>query len=79
MNELIEINYDAEQPTVSARDLHEGLEITERFASWFDRMAKYGFCENEDFTGCKVFNTLAKQELKDYQISVDMAKQICMI
>lgn len=78
MNEL-KINYEVGHPTVSARELHEGLEITERFSSWFDRMARYGFYENEDFTGCKVFNTLAKQELKDYMVSIDMAKQICML
>ena len=29
MNELLKINYEAEQPTVSARDLHESLEIGE--------------------------------------------------
>ena len=27
MNELIPINYEGEQPTVSARELHKGLEI----------------------------------------------------
>lgn len=27
MNELLKINYEAEQPTVSARDLHEQLHI----------------------------------------------------
>lgn len=30
MNELLKINYEAEQPTVSARDLHEALEINTR-------------------------------------------------
>lgn len=79
MKALIPINYDAEQPTVSARDLHKGLEISERFNSWFNRQLQYGFQENADYTGRKEFNTLAKQELQDYQISVDMAKQICMI
>lgn len=79
MKALIPINYDAEQPTVSARDLHKGLEISERFQSWFNRQLQYGFQKNADYTGCKEFNTLAKQELQDYQISVDMAKQICMI
>lgn len=79
MKDLIPINYDAEQPTVSARDLHKGLEISERFNSWFNRQLQYGFQENADYTGRKEFNTLAKQELQDYQISVDMAKQICMI
>lgn len=79
MNELIPINYDGEQPTVSARDLHTGLEISERFQSWFNRQLQYGFTENTDYVGRKEFNTLAKQELQDYDISVDMAKQICMI
>ena len=37
MNELLKINYEAEQPTVSARDLHEALEIRERFSLWFSR------------------------------------------
>ena len=31
MNELIPINYSGEEPTVSARDLHAGLEITDNF------------------------------------------------
>lgn len=79
MNELIKINYETEQPTVSARDLHEGLEITERFQSWFNRQLQYGFQEAIDYVGRKEFNTLARQELQDYAISVDMAKQICMI
>lgn len=79
MNELIKVNYDSEHPTVSARDLHEGLEITERFQSWFNRQLQYGFQESIDYVGRKEFNTLARQELQDYEISVDMAKQICMI
>lgn len=77
--ELLRINYESEQPTVSARELHEGLEISERFQSWFNRQLQYGFEENTDYVGCKEFNTLARQELQDYKISIDMAKQICMI
>lgn len=79
MEEIIKINYESEQPTVSARELHEGLEISERFQSWFNRQLQYGFEENTDYVGCKEFNTLARQELQDYKISIDMAKQICMI
>lgn len=30
MNELIKLNYDTEQPTVSARELHKALEYQER-------------------------------------------------
>lgn len=46
---LIPINYDGEQPTVSARDLHEALEINTRFNDWFSRMAEYGFENGVDF------------------------------
>lgn len=45
MSDLIKINYDADQPTVSARDLHDGLEIKTEFRKWFPRMAEYGFAE----------------------------------
>ncbi len=31
MNEIIQINYESENPTVSARDLHEALEVGTRF------------------------------------------------
>lgn len=83
MNELIPINYDiAGQPTVSARELHEGLEIGTKFATWFPRMAEYGFSENVDYKTC--YPNLGSenhggQNMVDYQITVDMAKQICMI
>ena len=32
MVELLKVNYDEEQPTVSARDLHDALGIKERFS-----------------------------------------------
>ena len=82
MNALIPINYDAEQPTVSARELHEGLEIGTKFATWFPRMAEYGFTENIDYKICYPnmgSENHGGQNMIDYQISVDMAKQICMI
>lgn len=82
MDELIKINYEAETPTVSARDLYAGLEITDRFSRWFERMSAYGFTEGNDFTSVKsstLVNNGAEREITDYQISVDMAKQICML
>lgn len=77
MNEVITVNFDTQ--TVSARELHKQVGSTERFSSWFERQLQFGFVESEDYTGCKTFNTLAKQELQDYNLSVDMAKQICMV
>lgn len=77
MNEIIKVNLDTQ--TVSARELHKQVGSTERFSAWFERQLQYGFVENEDYTGCKKFNALAKQELQDYELSVDMAKEICMV
>lgn len=84
MNELLKINYETEQPTVSARELYEGLEIKTAFKDWFPRMAAYGFEENQDFilVAQKRATNNPKNPVaiyNDYQTSVDMAKQICMI
>lgn len=77
--ELIKVEERNGEQVVSARELHKKLEITERFNNWFGRMLKYGFVENVDYSGCKVFNTQAKQELDEYILKLDMAKQICML
>nr|DAH86191.1 MAG TPA: KilAC domain protein [Bacteriophage sp.] len=92
MEEIIKINYDAEHPTVSARDLYDllssegGLSGTERFSKWFDRYIKYGFRERVDYsTPYKKVrvqiegNREVSREVEDYDLSVDMAKQICML
>lgn len=68
--------------TVSARELYKALNITDRFSRWFDSLLKYGFVENEDFTSVKsstLVNNGAERELQDYAITIDMAKQICML
>lgn len=80
MNDLIKVNYDTDQPTVSARDLHEKLNIGTAFKDWFPRMCEYGFEEGKDFCS-KLSETSSKggRPSKDADISVDMAKQICMI
>lgn len=80
MNALINVNTDTQ--TVSARELHEKLNIGTKFATWFSRMTDYGFVEGTDFTTC--YPNLGSenhggQNMVDYNISVDMAKQICMI
>lgn len=72
------INYDGDEPTVSARELHRGLEIKSKYADWFKNMSAYGFTENIDyFTISK--NLENGGRTIEHEISVDMAKQICMI
>ena len=78
MNDLVKVNFDT-QP-VSARELHEQLHIKTAFKDWFPRMCEYGFEEGKDFCS-KMSETSEKggRPAKDADISVDMAKQICMI
>jgi anti-repressor protein len=77
MNDIITVN--EEMQTVSARELHERLNIATRFNDWFTRMCEYGFIEGMDF-----YSKMSKidgfgRPGMDYDISLDMAKQICMI
>ena len=78
MSELIKINYESEEPTVSARELHEGLSIETPFKKWIDRMCEYGFEEGKDFW-TKLSESTGGRPSTEYYITVDMAKQICMI
>ncbi len=80
MDNLIPVNYETEEPTVSARDLHELLNIKTRFNDWFSRMCEYGFEESKDFYS-KMSKTseYGGRPQTEYMISIDMAKQICMI
>ena len=87
MSDLIKITTNEEgKQLVSARELHEKLILEEgkeeRFSQWFKRHLQYGFEENIDFTSVKIFtvvNNGAKRELQDYAITIDMAKEICML
>jgi anti-repressor protein len=79
MKELIPITEQNGKRAVSARELHKFLEATERFSYWFNRQVQYGFIEGVDYVGCKEFNTLANQELDDYALTIDCAKEISML
>ena len=86
MNELIKISYEnAERPTVSGRELHEALEVKTAYKDWFPRMCEYGFTECEDFNPLKneqvrtEGNRQVSRELTDHQLTIPMAKEICML
>lgn len=78
MNELIRVNYDNEQPTVSARDLYEFLEVKDHFRTWFPRMCEYGFEEGKDFRAFFRESTGGRPS-QDAEITIDMAKELCML
>nr|DAI19203.1 MAG TPA: AntA/AntB antirepressor [Caudoviricetes sp.] len=79
MNELLKINTtDAERITVSARELHEALEVKTQFKDWFPRMCEYGFEDGKDFCSFLSESTGGRPS-QDAQITLDMAKEIAML
>lgn len=78
MNELISINYENETPTVSARELHEFLEVKTAYKDWFPRMCEYGFTEGQDFCSFLSESTGGRPG-QDAALTIPMAKEICML
>ena len=86
MNELITITTnEVGEPTVLGRDLHEFLGVKTLYKDWFPRMVEYGFTEGKDFNPLKneqvrfEGNREVTRELIDHLLTIDMAKEICMI
>ena len=78
MNELIKVDYTTDRPTVSARELHEFLGISTEYRHWFPRMCEYGFTEGQDFRSF-LTESIGGRPAQDAQLTIDMAKQICML
>ena len=84
-NELIKVEVKNDTQVVSARELHKGLEIAQRFSRWVSNNWDM-FEEGVDYVGCTLstpFNSKhpdgKQQELQDYVITIDMAKQLAMM
>lgn len=84
MNELIKIEYQNDNPTVLARELHEKLEVETPYRKWFPRMCEYGFTEGTDFLTVdknvrRADGAEMPQIQRDHQITLSMAKELCML
>lgn len=85
MNELIKINTsNPDRPTVLGRDLHEALGVETPYSKWFSRMAEYGFAEGDDFVTVdknvlRADGSPMPQIQHDHQLTIPMAKEICML
>lgn len=43
------------------------------------KLKSLNFKEDQDYIGCKFFHTQAKQELQDYYLKIQMAKELAML
>lgn len=78
MNELIKVVFENDRPTVSARELHEFLQVSTEYRHWFPRMCEYGFTEGQDFRSF-LTESIGGRPAQDAQLTIDMAKEICML
>lgn len=82
MNDLITIDFTNDTPRVSGRTLHEFLAVETPYHKWFPRMTEYGFTEGSDYWVTDIFvhnPNGGPQVQKDAVLTIDMAKEICMI
>ena len=86
MTELIKVDFSNEtRPTVSGRALHNALDVKTEYRHWFARMTEYGFTEGADFNPVKFDrvqmegNRQVTRTIEDHQLTIDMAKELCMI
>lgn len=79
MNDLlrIDVNENQEQ-TVSGRELHMFLGIETPYTMWIERMIEYGFSEGKDFL-TKMLESTGGRPSTDHIMTLDMAKEICML
>ena len=81
-NELIKVEVnDKMEQVVSARELHKGLGLKKQFTDWVKQNFKM-FIENEDFMFTPRSVNMPNggtKEVRDYVITVSMAKELAMM
>ncbi|GAA3264193.1 Phage antirepressor protein [Lactococcus lactis subsp. lactis] len=79
MNQLINITQNENNDQVlSGRELHEFLEVKDKYPQWILRMTEYGFVEGEDFITI-LGKSSGGRPSQDHALKLDMAKEISMI
>ncbi len=87
MNDLIEFQYRYDRnnrPLVSGLMLHQALEIKTPYRKWFPRIVDGRYVAGEDYETSDIFvrradGTVMPNPLHDHWITIDMAKEICMM
>lgn len=84
MHEIIKVENKVigvqETNAVNAREVHEHLGVKTHLSTWIKRaIEKYDFLENIDFSILKSGNPNGGIEVVDYIVTLDMAKELCML
>ncbi len=82
MNGLIQVKHDGDKQTTSARELWEFLDKPHgEFMKWFSRYSDYGFTKGSDYKVIDglVENLMGGRPSTDYEITLDMAKELAML
>lgn len=83
--DIIHVNYENDELTISGRELHDALEVKTAYKDWFPRMRECGFSDGTDFNSIKIKQVRieGKREVSrvvtDHRLTIDMAKEVCMI
>ena len=81
MEELIKVQVRNDRQLASARDLYKGLDLKIRFSLWVQKNFKE-FTEGEDFMSVSTDTDMPNggvKHIQDYLITIDMAKELCMM
>lgn len=67
--------------TISARELHQFLEVRTKFNDWVKRrFEEYGYVENADYVATQNWDATGTQIISiDYFITIDVAKELSMV
>jgi len=81
MQELIQVQKTtingADINSVNSREIYDYLEVATAYSEWIKRaIDKYDFIDGEDY---KIILTDSKSGKRDYIVSMDMAKELCMV
>ena len=83
-NNIIPIHEEHGDYPVNGRELHEKLGVETQYSKWIHRMLEYGFEAGKDFETVvknvhRADGTVMPQTQTDYNLTLSMAKEICML
>ena len=83
-NAIIPLHEENERFPVNGRELFQQLGIGGNYTTWFNRQFAFGFVENQDFQtlsnfGKRADGTVMPTATIDHNMTISMAKEICML